>query len=232
MKSQSYSLIIKTILLVAIVLVSLVLFLSPLMTQAIQTQVTICHFPPGNPGNPQTIEVAEASLPAHFSHGDYEGICGGQLTCTNHQITVVSDTTNTIGNGNAVETWDGNASWTASIPGADWIWSHVLVQNPSINETVTFEKEFEIVGTPLSGVLDIAADNRYTVWLNGEEVGLSINDNNYSSTTQDQYIVLDDLGEGNNILEAEVTNIAFMNSPYINPAGLLYSLTIESEECI
>ena len=38
-------------------------------------KITICHFPPGNPNNPQTLSVAASSLPAHYSHGDILGAC-------------------------------------------------------------------------------------------------------------------------------------------------------------
>jgi hypothetical protein len=43
-----------------------------------QTQVTICHVPPGNPENAHEITVAEASLPAHYPHGDTLGTCAGE----------------------------------------------------------------------------------------------------------------------------------------------------------
>ena len=35
----------------------------------------ICHYPPGNPGNPHTIVVDSSSLPAHQGHGDTLGDC-------------------------------------------------------------------------------------------------------------------------------------------------------------
>ena len=35
----------------------------------------VCHLPPGNPDNPQTITVDEAAVPAHFDHGDTLGAC-------------------------------------------------------------------------------------------------------------------------------------------------------------
>ncbi len=38
-------------------------------------KVTICHFPPGNPGNAHEIEVDESALPEHYAHGDYLGQC-------------------------------------------------------------------------------------------------------------------------------------------------------------
>ncbi|MGQ0659058.1 MAG: hypothetical protein ACT4NU_13400 [Chromatiales bacterium] len=33
-------------------------------------KVTICHIPPGNPGNAHFITIAEAAVPAHQAHGD------------------------------------------------------------------------------------------------------------------------------------------------------------------
>ena len=40
-----------------------------------QNQVTLCHIPPGNPDNPQTITVGAAAVPAHLAHGDTLGPC-------------------------------------------------------------------------------------------------------------------------------------------------------------
>lgn len=39
--------------------------------------VTICHIPPGNPSNPQTITIATSALPAHLAHGCSVGACNG-----------------------------------------------------------------------------------------------------------------------------------------------------------
>jgi len=38
-------------------------------------KVTICHFPPGNPANIQTITISTSALPAHLAHGDFGGPC-------------------------------------------------------------------------------------------------------------------------------------------------------------
>jgi hypothetical protein len=38
--------------------------------------VTICHFPPGNPGNAHTIRVGAPAVRAHMAHGDHLGACG------------------------------------------------------------------------------------------------------------------------------------------------------------
>ncbi|MBI4930285.1 MAG: T9SS type A sorting domain-containing protein [Bacteroidetes bacterium] len=44
-------------------------------------KVVICHIPPGNPGNPQTLCISPNALSAHLAHGDY---CG---PCINYRIT-------------------------------------------------------------------------------------------------------------------------------------------------
>ncbi len=38
-------------------------------------QVTICHFPPGNPANAHTIRVGAPAVRAHLAHGDHLGPC-------------------------------------------------------------------------------------------------------------------------------------------------------------
>jgi len=35
----------------------------------------ICHFPPGNPGNYQSITVGLSAVQAHLAHGDFPGPC-------------------------------------------------------------------------------------------------------------------------------------------------------------
>ena len=48
-------------------------------------KITICHIPPGDPDNPQTIVISINALDAHLAHGDYEG------TCTNVDVDIDSD---------------------------------------------------------------------------------------------------------------------------------------------
>jgi hypothetical protein len=38
-------------------------------------KITICHYPPGNTGNPQTIQINASAWPAHEAHGDTKGEC-------------------------------------------------------------------------------------------------------------------------------------------------------------
>ena len=46
-----------------------------IVTQAVG-RVVICHVPPGNPANRQTIEVDAAAVNSHLAHGDSVGACG------------------------------------------------------------------------------------------------------------------------------------------------------------
>jgi hypothetical protein len=52
--------------------------LAPSAQGEAEPKVTICHVPPGNPENAHEITVAEASLKAHFPHGDTLGTCEGE----------------------------------------------------------------------------------------------------------------------------------------------------------
>ena len=38
-------------------------------------KTTICHIPPGNPGNAHTLCVGNSAVPAHLAHGDCLGEC-------------------------------------------------------------------------------------------------------------------------------------------------------------
>jgi len=40
-----------------------------------QQKVQVCHRPPGNPNNYQTITIGAPALPAHLAHGDLVGAC-------------------------------------------------------------------------------------------------------------------------------------------------------------
>lgn len=47
------------------------------VTDSAGTWITICHIPPGNPGNPITITINSNALAAHLAHGDNIGPCSG-----------------------------------------------------------------------------------------------------------------------------------------------------------
>lgn len=56
-------------------LMGLFLLLSVSASVAGSKKVTLCHYPPGNPGNPTTITVSERAKDTHMRHGDTLGEC-------------------------------------------------------------------------------------------------------------------------------------------------------------
>lgn len=49
-------------------------------------KIDICHLPPGNPGNPQDLNVAPSAVNAHLAHGDWVGTCSPCTTANNKFI--------------------------------------------------------------------------------------------------------------------------------------------------
>ncbi len=48
----------------------------------VTAKVTICHYPPSNPANAQTISIASPAVADHLAHGDTMGACvGGFVDC-------------------------------------------------------------------------------------------------------------------------------------------------------
>lgn len=45
------------------------------VAENLEQQITICHYPPGNPDNQQEITIGISAWPAHQEHGDIQGGC-------------------------------------------------------------------------------------------------------------------------------------------------------------
>ena len=61
----------KNLLFVLLLVAALFVAVSASPVQAGEEKVLICHVPPGNPENVQTIAVGVSALPAHRPHGDW-----------------------------------------------------------------------------------------------------------------------------------------------------------------
>jgi len=147
-------------------------------------------------------------------------------SCSTATTTLFSGTLDQTGGHNAVAVTYHNPAWTASIPGAIWIWSVDPVANPLVNETSTFTRTFSLSGTVTSGALDMAADNSFSVSLNGHALAADPGEFNYTTT---KHYVVDPAWfvVGTNTLTFTVTNFGLAASTYqTNPAGLLYELSI------
>ncbi len=127
--------------------------------------------------------------------------------------------------------------WIDPVGDSDWIWVTSEVTAHDYQQTVTyaFEKTFYWNGpkTGASLTFGIAADNRYKVLLNGNEVDSGQTNEGYSSSVIDvpQGDITPFINEnGLNTLRFEVTNLAQPQLPAVNnPGGLMYELVINGD---
>ena len=148
--------------------------------------------------------------------------------------TMYSDTNTVVVENNdyAELTWTHN-NWTASIPGADWIWETFFVQDPETETVRTFEETFSATDIT-DATLYLASDNTFKVRINGVEIASSTYSNNFQTYSQKEYDVASYLNDGDNTLEIEVTNPGTEDSvAKNNPAGVLYKLVVNTvgDEC-
>lgn len=148
------------------------------------------------------------------------------------EMEITSDTSTQVNGNNAVlVATPYNASWTAFILGASWIWSTPqIVLVPNANEVETFTKTFNIAGAPSGATLMIAADNTYEVKVNNNLVCSDSNPYNFTLSTQDTCTIpASVLVTGENTITFKITNLQlFGENVAINPAGLMYKLFINS----
>ena len=163
-------------------------------------------------------------------------------------FTIVSNTQTTFsgddGAGNAVNLTFQHAGWTADLDGGHvggppndgandgsfWIWATQGPSNANVNQTNTFTRTFNVNGPVIGATLYIAADNFYTVTLNGNPVGSEqVSNNNFSSVTEDTYVVAPaSFVQGLNTLVVVATNQAGGGGdPTFNPAGILFKLVVD-----
>ncbi|MCR4325925.1 MAG: right-handed parallel beta-helix repeat-containing protein [Patescibacteria group bacterium] len=131
-----------------------------------------------------------------------------------------------------------HSSW-ATIAGTDWIWNEYQDGNTDSAPvgTVTFSKEFSIVGTPLGATLEITADNGYSVSVNGHDLsgisGCFSDEDQTWNSVHTCTIPAGTLLPGANVLSIDATNFGppeDYTGP--NPGGLTYKLTVENNECV
>jgi hypothetical protein len=186
-----------------------------------------------------SIATAEASA-LTTDAPDFHGLTGDKYVlvenepcpqpppCNDSQSDVyVSDST-TLFDGNASIAVPKNPAWT-SIAGASWIWGEDPTANQLIGETETFTKTFTIAGTPKDSTLTLATDNTYGVYLNGTLLASSSADLDHFSHTESIPVPASMLLPGTNTISFTVVNAPW---PTENPAGLDYSLTVNSNQCV
>jgi hypothetical protein len=123
----------------------------------------------------------------------------------------------------------GPQQWTATIPGAQWVWKSATLGDPTRADTANFYQSFTATATkPVS--IDIAADDGYAIWLNGRLIVDSLGVVNQTTYQRSAHFTLPQtaLVVGANTLLFVVRNAPSpaATSPSTNPAGLLYAVTL------
>ena len=149
----------------------------------------------------------------------------------------MADTGGGLGHQPSVAVDPINAAWTAILNGATWIWGENPIKpNFAVHGgSETFTKLFKLDTAPTSdATLVLAADNQYSVSVNGTLVASSMDEDNYSAAGQDTITIpAADLVKGQNKLVVTVTNLPMKGGTKdTNPAGLLYTLTINGANCL
>ena len=144
--------------------------------------------------------------------------------------TLVSDDQHTyIGAQKATHTFTHSA-WSTELngDGAEWIWNAFHVTDPTQPETVTFTRTFNVSGSPSSAQLKIAADNSYTVSVNGNPVS-GCDGSGFASVDTCTIPVV----SGTNTITFTATNAATPDNsdPENNPAGLYYEVNVTDASC-
>ena len=149
----------------------------------------------------------------------------------------VSDSQTKVGEADAVPSFV-HINWTHGLDstGAQWIWNAFHATPSDIDdEVVTFTRQFNVVGTPTSVMLNLAADNYYTVSVNGNPVAGCADTSNLDNFTNVEpscditsYVTANSV----NTLTFTVTNKSgFGTDPEQNPGGLIYSVDITGASC-
>lgn len=163
---------------------------------------------------------------------DLDAVFVAQTVCkepenpTPKTCSIVSDETTLVNGIASTLTWV-HPNWTKELTAGKWIWDSSV--EPTIGETATFTKAFNVDNAPTGATLKVAADNRYTVTLNGNPLACDgTGEYNYSSTDTCAAPVV----SGVNTLTFVVTNDPYGTSDVqVNPSGLIYELTIDNASC-
>lgn len=179
-----------------------------------------------------SIVLSQVALPLNYAFAEDQD--EQQCEAVNTYSDFVSDETTTVDGNPSVGLSFIHPEWTANISGAKWIWSTDPVQTvPETDVTKVFTKTVNITDTPTSASLQVAADNSYTLKVNGNSVAVAFDQNNFQIGTQDTYDILPLLVTGSNTLEFTVTNwgVGQSTNPAENPAGLLFKLSVINTNC-
>jgi predicted ribosomally synthesized peptide with SipW-like signal peptide len=178
------------------------------------------------------------------------------VSCQTCSVTVFSSTNTKVIGANAAASNQGpfpfsasevtnpNPAWLneGTLAPAQWIWiaPAVVAADTTNNAEYTFEDTFFLQGPiALSDFdLEIASDNGYKIVVNGITIVDRLTDEftytglNPLTGPQQAAFQAALIQNGQNSLQITVRNKAGNANPNSNPAGLLYKITFENEDCV
>ncbi len=217
---------------------------SPALQKAVPTQA---NTPEEKHKNVSFVKDALTSLKGQLgSAGNkildtFKNLSAKQVMAAPFTTTIVSDESNTNKDTGLpmVEATPGEPEWTATIPGAKWIWRTGVIDFAG-PETVPVEKKFNVTTIPsFITVLTVAGDEDYDVFLNDELVGKAPQSplKAYEEANKRYFNIKPLLKEGENTFLFVARNKAttsghgnFTIEPYKNPAGLIYRVDIFDDD--
>lgn len=136
-------------------------------------KVAICHTPPGNPANKQTLVVSKSALNAHLAHGDTRGPCVGQTMPIDTTAPLISNPLATNITFNSVMiAWNTNEGATSQVEygtttsyGATTTLNSSLVTSHSMAITdlaTSTTYHFRVLSKDAAGNLAISGDFTFT----------------------------------------------------------------------
>lgn len=156
----------------------------------------------------------------------------GANTCTQLNTTFYSDTSLTIlGGGSPVETYM-SPLWV-SVPNAKWIWNSFYSTTPNVTEEVVFVKNFTTGNANISGSMAIAGDDFFEIKLNNNIVASEFGEGNFLAVKN--FDLSPYLNQGSNTLQIKAVNAKYFyageGTSLNNPGGVIFSASIESQDC-
>lgn len=111
----------------------------------------ICHIPPGDPENPQTLKLRALAARAHLSHGDTLGSCeDDEPQVTDTLAPVITGISSTPSTTSAVITWITNENSTSFVEYADESLSTASSTIEVEDETLVMSHSVELTGLATS----------------------------------------------------------------------------------
>ena len=163
-------------------------------------KVTICHIPPGNPDNSQTINVANAALQAHLAHGDTLNECSDEDddTATSTPDTTAPVISNLV---SSAATSTAEISWDTDETSNSKVW-YSTTTPLVISSTTSSVSSTSLITNHTISLLNLTASTTYYF------IVVSVDETDNSATsTESSFTTLEEIQEPVDTTPPVIANI-------------------------